>query len=249
MMRPIAIIPARGGSKRVPRKNIVPFFGHPLLSYTIHAALNSKVFSKVIVSTEDPEIGKVAEQYGAEFILRPAEFATDKAGLIEVSLHVLETLEKTKSCPEAFCQLMPNIPLRRAEDISNQYEAFEKNNRQFQISVMPFLATYPQWALKRGANGKGDWYFGEKYLIPSQELDQTFAPTGAMWWARTDAFRKQKKFYGEGFAIEPMDPIRAIDIDTQEDLDLAEVFVRGLESKHGISPLEPIQLSTKRRAA
>lgn len=236
----IAIIPARGGSKRLPEKNVRPFFGHPMLVYPVSAALNSELFAKVIVSSDDPAIGGIAEQYGADFLLRPAELASDTASLVDVARHVLGMLGRQGMEPDAICQCMPNCPLVRGEDIREHWRMFEQANRSFQISVVPYRGVYPQWAVAGSDGHEGRWVFGERNLVRSQELPPAYCPTGAIWWARTRDFLVQNAFYGSPFHIAPMDANRGIDIDDQEDLKLAELLVHGLTTRDGESPLEPV---------
>jgi CMP-N-acetylneuraminic acid synthetase len=232
----IAIVPARGGSKRIPRKNIAPFFGHAMLAYAIAGARNTGLFKHVVVSTEDEEIARVARECGADVSIRPPELATDAAGLVEVAEHVLAGYAARDD--DAFCQLMPNCPLRRAADIRAHWEAFSSGDRRFQISVVPYRVVYPQWALAAAADRTGSWYYGEN-LGPSQALPELFCPTGAIWWARVSDFRTQRRFYGRPFHIEPLDANRGIDIDTPEDLEFADLLVRGLRDRDGVDPLEP----------
>lgn len=236
----IAIIPARGGSKRLPRKNILPFFGHPMLAYTVTAALSSQLFRKVFVSTDDPLTGSIAQWYGAEWLHRPPELATDKAELVQVGLHLLNVLDKEGINADFLCQLMPNCPLRRSEDIAKHYRIFRDNKRSFQISTVDYRGVYPHWSLKINEEGKGDWLFGSKYLVRSQNLGQVYCPTGAIWWVSVDDFKKQKAFYGNPFHLALIDSNRGIDIDRADELDLAEILVRGLWQRDGVSPLEPI---------
>ena len=237
----IAVIPARGGSKRVPHKNIRAFWGHPLIAYSIGSALNSKLFSRVIVSTDDPLTGRIAEWYGAEYLARPTELAADSASLVDVALHALDSLaDRNGRMPKALCQLMPNCPLRRHEDIVWLYEAFERNDRRFQISVVPYRGCYPQWAVVGDEEGEGSWAFGAEHLSSSQKLAKTYCPTGAVWWVSVPDFLAQKAFYGTPFHIEPMDADRGLDIDREEELELADLLVRGLRDRDGSSPLETV---------
>jgi CMP-N-acetylneuraminic acid synthetase len=236
----LCLIPARGGSKRLPGKNIHPFFGHPLLAYTISAARRSGLFSDVIVSTDDESIGKVALHYGAEYLVRPAELASDKAGLVEVAEHALATLKARSRTVETFCQLMPNCPLRRSDDIVRHHHEFESAARQFQISVVPYRGVYAHWAQSVDEHGRGRWAFGEQFLVQSQQLGELVCPTGAIWWARTADFLAQRKFYGEPYHVALMDPIRGLDVDHREELELADVLVRGLRDRDGVTPLEPV---------
>jgi CMP-N-acetylneuraminic acid synthetase len=235
----IAIIPARGGSKRLPGKNTRPFFGHPMLAYSVSATLNSGLFDEVIVSSDDPAIGRIAEWYGASFMLRPPELANDTAQLVDVARHVLDVLRSRGIEPEAICQCMPNCPLVRSKDIVEHWRMFNDRERLFQISVIPYRGVYPQWAVIADEQRIGRWLFSERSLVRSQDLPSTFCPTGAIWWARTKDFLAQKAFYGSPFHLAPMDANRGIDIDDEEDLKLAELLVHGLTVRDGISPLEP----------
>jgi CMP-N-acetylneuraminic acid synthetase len=238
--KPVCIIPARGGSKRLPRKNIYPFFGHPLIAYTIAAAQNSALFSRIVVSTDDNEVGEIAAYYGAEYLPRPPALATDSAGLIDVCLHFLEFVRSTGTSAESFCQLMPNCPLKRADDIRNHYQAFVDDRREFQISVMPYVSSYPQWAMARDEKGVGSRFFGDGFIKSSQQLPEVFCPTGAVWWTRSEPFAHQRSHYGVGFHLEVISALHGVDIDTREDLEWAEIVVWGRRGRDGACPLEPV---------
>jgi CMP-N-acetylneuraminic acid synthetase len=235
----LAIIPARAGSKRIPGKNTREFFGHPLLAYSIAAALNSRLFARVMVSTDSQEIGEIARWYGAEFLQRPAMLASDTASLEDVAVHALETVRNEGFEPYAICQLMPNCPLRRSLDVREQFETFQSARSKFSISVVPYRSVYPHWALTMNASRQGKWLFGKKFLVDSKKLGQAFCPTGAVWWARTADFLRQRSFYGKAFHLAVMDANRGIDIDTEEDFALADLVVRGLRSR-GDQALEPV---------
>ena len=235
----VALIPARGGSKRVPRKNLLPFFGHPMLAYAVAAASNSGLFERILVSTDDHETGEVGSWYGAEYVARPAELAGDDAGLQDVALHALDWLAERGVHPGLLCQLMPNCPLRRAEDIRLHHEVFAREGRNFQISVVPYRCVYPQWAVIQEAEG-GRFLLGQEFLVASQQLRETFCPTGAVWWTRCAEFRRQRTFYGSPYFLAPMDANRGVDIDTAQDVEFAELLVHGLTQRDGHSPLEPI---------
>jgi CMP-N-acetylneuraminic acid synthetase len=232
----IAVIPARGGSKRIPRKNLAPFFGQPMLAYAIAAARHSALFDRVIVSTEDAEIEAVARACGAEVINRPQALATDDAGLPDVAAHALDQLGVKDG--DAFCQLMPSCPLRRAEDIRAHWEAFERGRRAFQISVVPYRMVRPQWAIAVAPDGAGRWASEGDQARSQAHLPELVCPTGAIWWARAADFRAQRAFYGVPFHVERMDADRGMDIDTPEELALADLIVRGLRSRDSRDPLE-----------
>ena len=215
-----------------------------MLAYSVSAALNSGLFAQVVVSSDDPAVGNIAEWYGAAFVLRPLELANDSAQLVDVARHALEVLRRRGLEPEAICQCMPNCPLVRSADIIQHWRIFKEKNRIFQISVVPYRGVYPHWAMISDDSGGGRWLFGERNLIRSQDLPLTFCPTGAIWWARTKEFLAQKAFYGSPFYLMPMDPNRGIDIDDEEDLKLAELLVHGLTVREGKSPLEPVTRDT-----
>jgi CMP-N-acetylneuraminic acid synthetase len=241
--KPIAVIPARGGSKRLPGKNLLSFFGHPMMAYGISAALNSALFGRVIVSSDDAEIGRVAEWYGAEFIERPAELATDTAKSVDAITHVLRTLASAGAWPETLCQVLPNCPLVTSADIVEHGRLFVEAGRSFQISVVTYRCVYPEWAMVEDEEGHGRWRFGPEFLVRSQELARTFCPTGAVWWARCSDLLAQNTFYGSPYYLAEMDANRGVDIDDEEDLRLAELLVLGLTARDGRSPLQAMRES------
>lgn len=211
-----------------------------MIAYSIAGALNTKLFTRVIVSTDDPLIGQIAEWYGAEYLPRPVTLATDEAGSAEVGLHVLETVMAQGTPVDCLCQMMPNCPLRRSEDICGHYRLFIKEQRAFQISVVPYRGVYPHWALTLDEAHRGHWLFGVEDLRPSQELGTSYCPTGAIWWARASDFIAERTFYGNPFFLAPMDANRGMDIDRLEELELSELLVQGLRARDGVTPLETV---------
>jgi len=211
-----------------------------MLAYAISAARHSRLFAEVIVSSDDPATGRIAESYGAVFVLRPPELATDSAQLVDAARHVLTVVRGRGTEPDAICQCMPNCPLLRSEDIIEHWNIFKGAERCFQISVVPYRGVYPHWAVVSDDQQVGRWLLGDRYHVRSQELSATFCPTGAIWWARTPDFLAQNAFYGSPFHIAPMDANRGIDIDDEADLKLAELLVHGLTARDGQSPLEPV---------
>lgn len=230
----IAIIPARGGSKRLPRKNVLDFFGQPMLAYAVAAARSSEQFDRVVVSTDDEEIAAVARRHGAEALDRPAALGADHVGVAEVSRHVLTTLGVRDG---AFCQLMPNCPLRRGADITEQHSAFAASGAAVQISAVPYRAVHPEWALLRDEDGSGVWV--DPHAL-ARSSDGALCPSGAVWWARVDGFLARDGFYDGPFAVYTMDANRGVDIDHAADLELADLLVRGLRDRDGADPLEPV---------
>lgn len=218
-----------------------PFFGRPMLTYAVSAALNSGLFREVIVSSDDSSVAHIVEPYGAAFVLRRSELATDSASLVDVARHVLDSLRDRGVLPEALCQCMPNCPLVRSQDIVDLWHQFKRGKHRFQISVVPYRGLYPHWAVASDdRNGDGRWLFGDNNFVRSQELQKAYCPTGAIWWARAKDFLEQNAFYGSPFALAPMDANRGLDIDDEEDLKLAELLVHGLTVRDNASPLEPM---------
>lgn len=236
----VAIVPARGGSKRLPRKNVRPFFGHPMMAYGITAALHSGLFSKVMVSSDDEEVEQVARWYGADFVQRPTHLATDGAKSIDAVTHALGEFSKRGTDATFVCQVLPNCPLVLSSDIIEHWKMFQQADRSFQISVVAYRCVYPEWAIVRDSEGKGSWRFGPEFLVRSQELSASLCPSGSVWWARCSALLAQNTFYGSPFHVAQIDANRGVDIDDEEDLQLAELLVHGLTARDGRSPLEPI---------
>jgi CMP-N-acetylneuraminic acid synthetase len=221
-----------------------------MMAYGISAAVNSGLFQKVMVSSDDAEIGRVAEWYGADFIERPPELATDTAKSIDAVTHVLGKLALAGCFPEILCQVLPNCPLVTSGDIIEHGRLFREAGRSFQISVVTYRCVYPEWAMVEDEEGHGRWRFSPEFLVRSQELGRTFCPTGAVWWARCADLLAQNTFYGSPYHLAEIDANRGVDIDDEEDLRLAELLVRGLTARDGCSPLEPMKESylTRRRS-
>lgn len=235
-MTAIAIIPARGGSKRIPHKNIVPFMGRPMLAWTVDAALSSGQFDKVLVSTNDEEIAQVARVAGAEVPFLRIRHADDHASVSEAVLAALEQSEKHwHKAFEVVCQLMPNCPLRGSDDIRQAMKFFNDNEAKFQISMFRFGWMNPWWAAERNADATARSIFPHALKQRSQDLPPLYCPTGAIWLARSSEFKREKTFYGAGYLVGEIDWQAAIDIDDQDDFAMAEAvyLMRELSKGHG----------------
>ena len=225
--RRIAIIPARGGSKRLPRKNVLEFGGRPMLAWSVEAALQSRAFDRVIVSTEDSDIARLAVSAGAEVPFLRKDFYDDVTPVSTVTIATLDQVRKTLSEQyETVVQLMANCPLRRANDINAALEAFDAAAAQFQISCVRFDWRNPWWAFKRDSAGAGEWLFEDAPQRRSQDLPQLYCPTGAIWVADTTALEREGTFYGPGHRFEPIDWHSAVDIDDAEDLAFARAVLQ-----------------------
>ncbi len=230
----IAIILARGGSKRLPRKNILDFGGKPLLAWSIAAALESEEFDKVLVSTDDVEIAEVGRRYGAEVpFLR--ETATDDISPTSEATHaaLLQAEAHWQTRFDVVAQIMANCPLRTAKDIRNGFAAFVHNTAPSQISCFRFGWMNPWWAVKLHECGKPEHLFPEALKTRSQDLPPLYCPTGALWIAKRNAFMESRNFYMENHRFEPMDWVSAVDIDDEDDLIMARMCLqlRNAETK------------------
>lgn len=222
MVKAIAIIPARGGSKRIPRKNILEFFGKPMIAWTIEAALESGRFDRVLVSTDDPGIADAARTFGAEApFLRQTE-ADDHAHVSAATLAALAQAEDHwGEHYGTVVQLMPNCPLRGAADIAAALDAFASRQAPSQISCFKYGWMNPWWAATLDATGRPTQLFDATTKARSQDLGTLYCPTGAVWIARTEALRQSGSFYGPGHVFEPLHWTAAVDIDDAEDLQMA----------------------------
>ena len=236
---PVAIIPARGGSKRLPRKNILELAGVPLIEYTIRAALNSGLFDRVIVSTDDREIADISQQAGAEVpCLREFELADDVTPVSEVTASVVEQLISEGESYPHVCQLMANCPLRDANDIRQSYLHFGRYGARSQISVVRYGWQNPWWAFQQGDDHRLSPLFPEAHAARSQDLPALFCPTGAIWWGRSGMLLKERTFHVDDRTGWEMDWRHGLDIDTTSDWELAEALLgmaHSVDSSEGSS--------------
>jgi CMP-N-acetylneuraminic acid synthetase len=224
--RRIAIIPARGGSKRIPRKNIVPIAGRPMLAWTIEAALQSGQFDRIVVSTEDEEIATIARGCGAEAPFLRERFFDDHTPISEVTIDALKMIERNEGeVYDTVVQLMANCPLRRARDIVHALQAFDEKARTFQLSCVRFGWLNPWWALTLDRDGSGAPIHPSGFASRSQDLPTLFCPTGAIWIARVPALIAAGTFYGPHHHFEPLPWRTGVDIDDMEDLQLATALL------------------------
>jgi CMP-N-acetylneuraminic acid synthetase len=222
-MKHIAIILARGGSKRLPRKNILDFHGKPMLAWTVEAALQSSQFDRVLVSTDDPETAEVAISFGAAVPFLRDSAADDISPSSEATLVALRQAESHWG--EEFdmvSQLMANCPLRDAKDIANSVQNFLELDSQSQISCFRFGWMNPWWAAKLDEQGRPDYLFPEARLARSQELPPLYCPSGAIWVSRASGLKAERTFYQPGHRFHVLSWVSAMDIDDAEDLDMAK---------------------------
>lgn len=220
----IAIIPARGGSKRLPRKNILDFHGRPMLDWTIEAALKSSAFDRVLVSTDDSEIAQVALAAGAEVPFLRDAAADDMSGVSVATLRALEQSEHHWATAfDVVCQLMPNCPMRDADDIVSSLDRFEQTGAPAQLSCFRYGWMNPWWASTLDEDGRSTPIFPDALKQRSQDLPPLFCPTGAIWIAQSDMLKGHRTFYAPGYTFHPVDWLSAMDIDDAADLEMAKV--------------------------
>lgn len=223
-MNILGIIPARGGSKRIPGKNIKPLAGKPLVAYTIEAGLKSKLIDRVIVSTEDEKIAGISKNFGAEVFIRPQELAQDETKTAPVLLHVVEELEKQGYYPGIIVLLQPTSPLRDEKIIDEALLKLINSGNDSVFTVTRIGKTMPKW--KRDYNGRMVALYDYHFRPRSQEpelMEDMFAENGAFYAIKIDAFKKYRDFIGEDAEIYEMPP--QIDIDTPEDFDKVEKII------------------------
>ncbi len=227
-MRVLGLIPARGGSKGVPRKNIKLLCGKPLLAYTAEAALNSKRLSRVILSTDDDEIAAIGRACGLDVpFLRPAELALDSTPTLPVAQHAVRMLEEAGEHFDALCLLQPTNPLRRSEDIDACIELLESSDADAVATILPVPAEYnPHWVYFQDESGLLKLSTGEDVPIPRrQSLPPAFHREGSVYVVRRNVLIEGNSFYGSRFKGLPLDPAHSANIDTPEDWQLAETLL------------------------
>lgn len=229
-MKVLYLIPARGGSKGLPGKNIIALNGKPLIAYSIEAALNSAFKGDVMVSTDDPTIAEVAKKYGANIpFIRPQELAGDKASGMDVVFHALDHAKKQGKEYELVMVLQPTSPLRTVEDIKNAFDLLQKSNAKAVVGVSR-SEHHPLWSNTLPEDKfMGDFIRSEMKDKQRQELPEYYQINGAIYVGYTDYIREQKVFLGPQTIAYIMPIERAVDIDTEKDLVLAEYYLNKLK--------------------
>lgn len=222
----LAIIPARGGSKGLPKKNIRDFDGKPLIFYSIKAAKKSRFIDRIIVSTDDKEIAQISEMYGAEVpFLRPKELATDTSQAIDTYLYTINEINKqSNNLIDEFIVLQPTSPLRREIDINEAISLFREKNADSVISV--FEAKHPpNWYKKISNHGILADYFQGENSLNRQEYQKTYLPNGAIFILKYHVLKKTRSYYTEKSFAYIMPAELSIDIDNLWDFQLAELLI------------------------
>lgn len=225
-MRVLGIVPARGGSKGVPRKNVRLLAGKPLLQYTAEAALGARL-ARVVLSTDDDEIAEVGRGVGLDVpFLRPSLLADDRSPMLPVVLHAVDTLEAAGDRFDAICLLQPTTPLRTSADIDASLDRLEQTGADTVISVLPVPEKHnPHWVYVPGADGSLHLATGEPQPIPRrQDLPPAFHREGSIYLTRR-AVLATGSLYGATVVGHPMDPSRSVNIDDMADWERAEALL------------------------
>jgi CMP-N-acetylneuraminic acid synthetase len=229
----VGLVPARGGSRGIPRKNIRLLCGKPLLQYTAQAALAARRLSRVILSTDDPEIAEVGRACGLEApFLRPPELARDDTPTLPVVQHAVRFLLERGELYDAVCLLQPTNPLRRPEDIDGCIDLLEQSDADAVVSVLTVPAEHnPHWVYFRAADGLLKLSTGEAEPIPRrQDLPSAFHREGSVYVARWDVLLQQNSLYGRRLVGYLVDPERSVNLDSPEDWVRAERLLAALQS-------------------
>ncbi len=219
MAKAVAIIPARGGSKRIPRKNIKDFHGKPLIAYSIEVAQKSGIFEDIYVSTDDKEIASTAQSYGAKIIKRPQELADDFTGTGDVVKHALSVLEKKY---DFCCTLYATAPLLQTKYLKEGYEKLQNADAKmaFSVTSMPFPI---QRTFKITKDERCEMFWKENFSKRSQDLEEAYQDAGQFYWERLDMESKDIPFGSDSIPIIlPRHMVQ--DIDTLEDWERATLM-------------------------
>jgi N-acylneuraminate cytidylyltransferase len=220
-MNNLAIIPARGGSKRIPRKNVKDFLGKPIIAYSIEAAFESELFDEVMVSTDDEEIAEMAKEYGAQLpFMRSAENADDFATTVDVLLEVIQVYKRNDKAFENICCLYPTAPFVKARDLKQGYNLL--GNADSSLPVVEF--DFPvQRAFRKDEEQNIRYAWPENETTRSQDLEPHFHDAGQWYWIKTSKLLKEKSLITSRCKYIEKSRMRVQDIDTLEDWKLAEM--------------------------
>lgn len=218
----ICIIPARGGSKRIPRKNIRNFLGKPIIAYSISAAIDSGLFSKVMVSTEDHEIAQIAKSYGADVpFLRNQNNAKDNSTTIDVLIEVLDRFSVNNINFDYLCCLYPCAPFVTPDLLRQAFEHLQKGKFDAVIPIVPYgFPPERSFGIKQG---RIEYKFPQYEQIRSQDIERSYHDAGQFYWGRVDALLSERSLVPKNTSYIELDEVNVQDIDNETDWKLAEL--------------------------
>jgi pseudaminic acid cytidylyltransferase len=225
----LCVIPARGGSKRIHRKNIVDFYGKPIIAWSIEAAIESACFDRIVVSSDDNEILEVAKKYGAEVpFIRPLDLSGDYIGTTPVIAHAIDWHLLRGQVAETVCCIYPTAPFVKADDLRRGLEILQTSGADYAFSVTKY--DFPiQRAIRITKNQKVEMFYPEYFDTRSQDLEEAWHDAGQFYWGKASAWCDQKPIFGNASPVYiPRDRVQ--DIDSPEDLARARLIFRLLGS-------------------
>jgi len=221
----IAVIPARGGSKRIPRKNIKEFCGNPMISWSIKAARESNLFDHIVVSTDDEEIAKIARDNGAETpFMRPANLADDHTPTVPVVAHAIESCIQFGWAVDYACCIYPGTPFLQVGDLVAAFELINDRAADFVFPVAEYAHPI-QRAMRHMPNGNMQFISPQFELTRTQDLEKTYHDAGQFYWGTSSAWLEKKKMHTDGLGM-PIPNWRVVDIDSEDDWIRAEMIFK-----------------------
>lgn len=228
----IAIIPARGGSQRIPHKNIRPFCGKPMIAWSIGTACKSGLFDHILVSTDDPEIAHIAEQSGADVpFVRPAELANDYASTIEVIAHAVRWIQSSGWQPDAVCCLYATAPFICPDDLRNGLELLKTRNCAYTFAATEYPSSIFR-SFRLHSDGSVEMFFPEHFVKRSQDLPTAFHDAGQFYWGRPHVWLASQPLFNRDSCPLLIPRWRVQDIDTEDDWKRAELIWRMLNVRY-----------------
>lgn len=223
----LAVIPARGGSKRIPRKNIKEFHGQPMIAWSIQAALNSGCIDEVWVSTDDDEIAAIAQSYGAKIpFIRPANLSDDFATTADVMQHAVQAYQtQYQQLPNYVCCLYATAPFVQQQDLLKGFELIQTKSLNYVFSA----TSYPfpiQRAIKLDTDGAVNMFSPEHFNTRSQDLEEAWHDAGQFYWGRSEAWLSKARIFSPQSSTVALPRFRVQDIDTSEDWQRAELMAQ-----------------------
>lgn len=219
----VAIIPARGGSKRIPRKNIKEFNGKPMISWAIEGAKNSELFDLIVVSTDDDEIKEIAEKSGAIVpFTRPLDISDDNTPTVPVISHAVKKIDNLYEKVQYACCIYPCSPLIRSSDLVKSFSLLKSSGENFVYPVVEYPHSIFR-SMKQSKDGKMQFIYPEFELTRTQDLEETFHDAGQFYWGKADAWRQSMKMHSDGIGMK-IPSYRVVDIDNEDDWTRAELY-------------------------